>query len=72
MYCKNATPHSSVFLSSFMVYLVINYLRTDAFLLSNKPFITYCMQNPIQIEPNFALKEIVNVIYLYFIGKVCT
>ena len=28
------------------------------------------MQNPTQIEPSFALNEIVNIIYLYFIGKV--
>ena len=71
MYCGNATPRSALFLSSFMVYLVINYLRIDAFVLNNKPFIMCCVQNPIQIEPNFALNEILNVIYLYFIGKLC-
>ena len=62
MYCEGATPHSALFLSSFMVYLVINYLRIDAFVLNNKPFIMCCVQNPIQIEPNFALSEIGNVI----------
>ena len=72
MYCENASPHSALFLPSFIVYLVINYLRIDAFVLNNKPFIMCCVQNPIQIEPNFALNEIVNVIYLYFIGKVFT
>ena len=62
MYCENATPRSALFLSSFMVYLVINYLRIDASLLDNKPFIMCGMQNPIQIEPNFALSEIGNAI----------
>ena len=72
MYCENATPHSALFLSSFIVYLVINYPRIDAFVLNNEPLIMCGMQNPIQIEPSFALNEIVNVIYLHFIGKVFT